>query len=194
MTACGPGRAGALQRVRLAPRTWFAPAFVAAVLLACSSLAAFAQTPLEASVKAAYLFKFLAYVEWPSSPDDDSPLIVGVMGAEAVYAALTDVASGRRVGRRPLAIRRVLTPDALDGLHVLHVGREAPLAPAVRGLQRRPVLLVTDVPDGLAAGGVLNFVLIDGRVRFEASLAAAERYGLKLSSRLLNVAERVAPP
>ena len=63
--------------------------------------------------------------------------------------------------------------------------------PALAG---RPILAVTDAPTGLADGGALNFVPVQGRVRFEASLPAAERAGLRLSSRLLAVAERVVTP
>jgi YfiR/HmsC-like len=155
-----------------------------------------AQAPLEASVKAAYLYKFLAYVEWhpPTPQADDAPVVVGVLGADAVHSELQEVAAGRHVGARPLVVRKLAAGDSLNGLHALFVGREHALAPVARTLQRRQVLLVADVPGGLADGAVINFIVLAGRVRFEASQAAAERAGLKLSSRLLSVAERVQAP
>jgi YfiR/HmsC-like len=156
--------------------------------------AAWAQSPLEASVKAAYLVKFLGYVEWPATLAADAPLVLGVLGAESILAQLRLEAAERRIGTRALAVRRLSPGDSLEGVHAVHVGREQSLAALTQALGRRPVLLVSEVPDGLAAGAMLNFVLIDGRVRFEASAAAAERAGLKLSSRLLGVAERVVTP
>lgn len=167
----------------------------AAALLALASLQAAAQTPLEAGVKAAYLVKFLSYVEWPSMPIADAPLVIGVMGADAVHAELQTVAAGRQVGRRPLIVKRLQPSDPLVGeLHLLYVGAAVAPGPRAQALQRRPVLLVTDNPDGLAAGGALNFMVNGGRVRFEAAPAAAEEAGLRLSARLLGVAQRVVVP
>ena len=153
-----------------------------------------AQEPLESSVKAAYLFKFLGYVEWPgtSFAGSDGPQVIGVMGADAVLAELQQIVAGREINGRALVAKGVLPGDSIDGLHVLYIGATANLARVMRGLVGRPVLVVTDSPAGLAEGSALNFVLVDHRVRFEASPAAAERSGLKLSARLLAVAEHVA--
>lgn len=188
------GRTAAMRRAGSALARCGKVLFAAALL--ALGTAARAQAPLEASVKAAYLVKFLSYVDWPTPNADANaaPLVLGVLGADAILAELRNEAAGRHLGTRPLAVRKLAPGDSLDDVHALYVGREQALSPVARALQRRPVLLVTDLPEGLAAGGVLNFVVIDGRVRFEASLAAAERAGLKLSSRLLGVAERVLPP
>jgi hypothetical protein len=170
-------------------------ALCAAALLLGGPAPAWTQSPLEASVKAAYLVKFLGFVEWPSSSlAAGAPLVLGVLGAESILAQLRLEAPERRIGTRALTVRRLSPGDSLEGVHAVHVGREQSLATLTQALGRRPVLLVSEVPDGLAAGAMLNFVLIDGRVRFEASAAAAERAGLKLSSRLLGVAERVVTP
>ena len=170
--------------------------WIATFALAAAAWPAPAQDALEASVKAAYLYKFLAYVDWPPAtfPAGDSPQVIGVIGADAVHAELRQLVASRPAPTRPLVVRRLAPGDSLDGLHVLYVGRAArpgQVAPALAG---RPVLVVTDAPSGLADGGALNFVIVDGRVRFEAAPAAAERGGLKLSARLLAVAERVVQP
>lgn len=152
-----------------------------------------AQDATEAGVKAAYLYKFIAYVEWPAHlfATRDSPQVIGVVGADAVLAELQPVLLGRRVNGRPVVARKVDPGDSLDGVHVLHLGRGARMPPSLAG---RPVLVVTDVPNGMPELAVLNFITIDRRVRFEASLVAAEQAGLRLSARLLAVAERVASP
>jgi hypothetical protein len=154
-----------------------------------------AETLLETSVKAAYLYKFLGYVEWPggSFSQPDSPIVIGVMGAEAIYSDLLQILPGRTVHGRVAVAKKIEPGDPADGLHVLYLGNAAthPPGPWLQRVQQRPVLLVSDTPGGLGSGSVLNFILVQGRVRFEASVPAAESSGLKLSSRLLAVAERV---
>lgn len=150
----------------------------------------------ECSVKAAYLYQFLSYVEWPPEAFDgrDAPLVVGLFGADAVLADFERVAGGRRVNGRPLQVRRLAAGEPPDGVHLLFLGRSAPTTgPAVWALGGRPVLVVTDLPSGLPEFGALNFVTVDQKIRFEASQRNAERAGLKLSSRLLLLAERRLP-
>jgi len=170
--------------------------WLVAAALAVAAIPSQAQDTLEASVKAAYLYKFLAYVDWPPStfPGGDAPHVIGVMGADAVHAELRQLVASRPAQGRPLVVRRLAAGDPLEGLHVLYVGRGARAAQVAPTLAGRPVLMVTDAPGGLADGGALNFLIVEGRVRFEAAPAAAERGGLKLSARLLAVAERVHQP
>ena len=149
----------------------------------------------EEAVKAAYLFRFLAYVEWPPQAlgAADAPLVIGVVGADTVLAELQRVLPGRTVQGRPLQARK-LAPDApLDDVQVLFVGEAGAetLASWAARVRERPVLLVSSEPAGLRSGAMLNFVLVQGRLRFEAAPFQAERVGLKLSSKLLAVAERV---
>ena len=151
---------------------------------------------LEASVKAAYIYKLLPYVDWPpaSFANADAPQVIGVMSGDAVHAELEQLVAERRVNGRALVVRKVAPGDSLEGVHVLYLGRSA-RAPAMMPLVAgKPILIITDAPAGLAEGGAINFILVDGRVRFEAAPAAAERSGLRLSSRLLAVAERVVAP
>ena len=166
---------------------------IAALALAA---AVAAQEALESSVKAAYLYKFLSYVDWPASAfaAPDAPQVIGVMGNDELLAELQRVVAGRVVNGHPLVATKIVPGDSVELLHVLYIGRSARAGPAMRSVAGRPVLTVTDSPGGLGEGGVLNFVLVQGRVRFEASLPAAERAGVKLSSRLLAVAERVVTP
>lgn len=147
---------------------------------------------LERSVKAAYLFKFLGYVEFPAPAEAGGPLVVGVLGADDVAAELTRITAGRTVGGRPIAVRSVRENEALGGMHMLFVGAEgAPLAKLLRSAAQSGVLGVTEDENGLQQGAVINFRIVEDRVRFEVSLPAAERSNLKLSSRLLSVAWHV---
>ena len=146
----------------------------------------------ERSIKAAFLYKFLDYAEWPDSAfaQPDSPLVIGVTGADDIAAELQQITAGRKVGSRPVSVRRVREADSLAGLHMLFIGRSesARLASLAHRARDRAVLTVTEIPGALEHGAIVNFVLVEGRVRFEIALDNAERSGVKLSSRLLAVA------
>jgi hypothetical protein len=170
--------------------------FLAMAPLALGARVAAAEEALESSVKAAYLYKFLGFVDWPASAfsSPDAPQVIGVMGNDELLAELQRIVAGRVVNGHPLVATKIAPGDSVDLLHVLYIGRGVRTAAALRAVAGRPVLTVTDAPAGLGEGGILNFLLVQGRVRFEASLPAAERAGVKLSSRLLAVAERVVTP
>lgn len=146
------------------------------------------------AVKAAYLFRFAAYVEWPvgmSAPA--GPFVIAVAGADDVAGRLDELLPRMSVRGRPAQVRRISQPKELEGVHVLYVGTDS--LGRTRALRRaaleRPILIVTDDPQGLDAGGIINFLVRDRNVRFEISLIAADRAGLKIDSALLAVAAHV---
>ena len=150
---------------------------------------------LELRVKAAFLYKFVGYVEWPpkSFARPETPVTIGVIGAESLAAELSQAVTGRTVNDRPVAVKRLKPGESLAGVHVLFVGRSenARLDQLAQSAQPRSILTVSESDGALARGSVINFVLTEGRVRFEIALDSAEKSGLKLSSRLLAVAQQV---
>lgn len=156
-----------------------------------------AQPPArQEAVEAAYLHKLPGFVEWSTQAfaGSASPIIVGVAGASPVLEELVRIAKGRLVVGRPVEARAVgalgeLPPE----LHVLFIGADAAriAAPLVDAARARHALIVTDLPNGLEMGAAIDFVQVDGRLRFEISLPAARRCGLKLSSQLMSVAWKV---
>lgn len=165
-------------------------------LFAGESLAA-EESPqdIEQRVKAAFLFKFGGYVEWPERvfSRSDSPLVIAVAGAEVLAEELSRIASGRTMNGRPVVMRRVRGGEQLSGAHVLFVSRSEAgrLGELLSVTQGQPVLTVTETEKGLAQGSIINFVIADNRVRFEVSLEAAMRNGLRIGAPLLAVAQRV---
>jgi hypothetical protein len=151
----------------------------------------------EQGVKAAFLYRFGDYVEWPaqafSAPS--SPLNIGVLGADAVADELAQMIAGRTVAGRAVNVRKLKRGDSVAGLHVLFIGREvgARLSQVIAEAKGERMLVVTDSDGALGQGSMINFVTIDDRVRFDVAPAAAERSELKISSRLLSVARRVIP-
>ncbi len=153
--------------------------------------AAAAQDPSAEEVKAAFLFRFASFVEWPAKSRSDEGIVFGVVNASGVQAELRRYAALRPIGDRPPVVRQVETAADLEGVHILFIGgRDASLSRWVAASGRLAILVVTDAPDGLERGSMLNFLTTD-RVQFEASPAAATRAGLRLTSRLLSVASRV---
>jgi hypothetical protein len=170
---------------------------LAGLLLLAAGLVAHqaaAQQATEASIKAAFLYKFAGYIEWPADTfaAPDAPLVIGVTGSEEVAAELERLVPGRSVNNRPVVVRRFREGEAPEGAHILFVGRGEPnLRAVVRAAQQNGgALVVTESEKGLEAGGSINFV-VDDRVGFEVSLEAAERSGHRISSRMLAVARRV---
>jgi hypothetical protein len=145
-------------------------------------------------VKGAFLFKFLSYVEWPDDAlaGPHTPLVIGVLGDEDVRGALQDIVQGRQAQGRSVEVRRVKAGDAPEGLHMLFAGRDS-VPELARYAGRRGLLLVGDSDDGLARGAMINLVLAENRVRFEIAPEAAERAGLRISSRMLALAQVVRP-
>ncbi len=154
------------------------------------------QELLERRVKAALLYRFINYVEWPESafPNPAAPFVIGVAGDDRLAVELTEFASGRQVSNRPLHVRRRSSTEPLRDAHLLYVSRDqAAQLPSLLRTVPANALVITEWPDGLQQGGVINFVIVNGQVRFEVSLDAAQRRGLRLSSRLLSVAHNVHP-
>jgi len=148
----------------------------------------------DSTAKAVSLFRFSSFVSWPANAfrNPADPLVIGVLGDDAVAADLEQVVAGRVVEGRPVVVRRVVEPGSERGLHILFLGRQRDVR--LRRLLAKvngPVLTVTDQQGALALGSVINFVNDQGRVRFAASLTAAEQRSLRLSARLLAVASHV---
>lgn len=162
--------------------------------LGCAVSCAAAAQPQEHEVKAAFLYKFLSFVEWPaqSFARADAPLVIGVLGADEVHASLQEVVPGRSAQGRPLELRKLRNGERPAGVHMLFVGRAAAAALPKIGAQPG-LLVVSDVESALEQGAMINFVGMDGRVRFEVAPDAAERRGLRISSRMLAVAQHVRP-
>lgn len=186
------------QGVRRARRT--SVRLCAAVLLATLAAMPFSRAPAqeqatEYQIKAAYLYKFLGYVEWPESVRQwpDNPIVVGVIGSDALAEELAAVAEKRNAPGHQVAVRKLRAQDAIGGLHVLFIGNGAgaKAAEILANAKSQPVLTVTESQAAFDSGSVINFVVVDERIRFDVALQPAERGNIRISSRLLSVARRV---
>lgn len=147
----------------------------------------------EEAVKAAYLHRFAAYVEWPETGPPVGAFTIGVMGSDSVLEQLQRLLPAITVRGRAASARAVKTLADLDEVSILYIapGRLAAARPIIAAAAKRSVLVVTDDSGGLNVGGVINFVRVGPNVRFEVSQPAADRCGLKIDAALLGVAARV---
>ncbi len=146
-----------------------------------------AQASLEYSVKANYLVRFAAFVEWPprAFATAQSPVVICVAGHDPFRGSLETAARAQTAYGRPLTVRRPNSREAAAGCHILYVGQGgAGLVP-----EGRPsILLVTDAAAPPADRGMIHFAISDNPLRFHIDLQHASRAGLSISSRLLNLA------
>lgn len=169
-------------------------AALASVLVLCASGAALAQTATAPELKAVFLYNFAKFTEWPADVlPKDAPLVLCVAGDARVRRALETVTSGRSVEGHKLSVRKVDDKEPLQGCHVLYaddldVKRATELLERLKGAA---VLSVSDFDRFTQLGGTAHLFEENGKMRFAVNLAASQRSRLRLSARLLGVAQLV---
>jgi YfiR/HmsC-like len=181
---------GAMCVSRAEPRIRY---FVLAVVAAITCMHAEAPLAEEYPVKAAFLFNFAKFVEWPANsfkgPED--PITICVLGQSPFGGALEDVVRNKTVANRAFVVRDVANAQQASKCHIVFVSAaERKRCRSFLGeLKGRSILTVGEAEDFIENGGIINFKLKDARVRIEIDADAAERAKLRVSSKLLSLAE-----
>jgi hypothetical protein len=139
---------------------------------------------LEYQVKAAFLFNFLKFVDWPPAPGD-SPWVIGILGRDPFAGVLEDTVRGKMVSGRRVEVRRYARAAEVKDCNILFIGRadsERMATPVQPGL-----LTVGESPGFLKSGGIVNFYLDDNHVHVEIRPEVAHAAGLRVSSQLLKL-------
>jgi hypothetical protein len=145
----------------------------------------------EYEVKAAFLYNFMQFVEWPETAfaAAEAPVCIGVLGDDPFGSALEEIVRGETVGDRPLVVHRSREVTDLIECQVVFISKseEGRMPALLDALEPRPVLTVGEVAGFARSGGIINFYLEESRVRFEINAKVAQRQGLRMSSQLLNL-------
>ena len=160
-----------------------------AVLLMAAPGVATAQS-LENSVKANYLARFAAFIQWPpgSGPTGNGPLVICVIGDDPLGRQLDQALEGQSVNGHRIAARRLTRLEAGSGCHIAYLaGSSSQSVAAALAAAGRGTLTVTDEARG-SDRGAIHFTLFQTRVRFHVDTGQASRRGLTISSRLLSLA------
>jgi hypothetical protein len=168
-----------------------------ALLLLAPRAACAEATAKEYQVKAAFLFNFARFAEWPATAfaDDTAPIRIGILGDDPFGAALDDTVRDEVVRGRKLEVRRARQAKDLADCQLVFVSRseQERQAEILAALGQRPVLTVSDIEHFAGHGGVIGFYLEGNKVRFEIDPANAQRQQVKLSAQLLRLGRIVGP-
>jgi hypothetical protein len=150
----------------------------------------------EYAIKAAYLYQFSRYVQWPPEAflAERSPLTIGVLGTDPFGAILDEIARTKRIEGRPIVVRRFASMEQYTPCNILFVTASASpkqKEAAMRKARRSSLLLVGEEPGFAENGGIVNFFLDENRIRFEINVEVAKQDKLKISSKLLSLARIV---
>jgi hypothetical protein len=168
---------------------------VSVVLLLLSALASSARPLTESEVKSVFLLNFAKFIEWPPEAYSDAraPMVIGIVGEDPFGEALPRILKGQTAQGRNLEIRYFQPEEDFGACQIVVLSRSVSVqTPEIlQRLRGRPVLTVSEKDDFPRQGGVIGFALVDKSVRFDINSKAAERAGLKPSSKLLAVARNV---
>jgi hypothetical protein len=149
----------------------------------------------EYEVKAAFLFNFTKFVEWPGTAfaADSDPITICILGENPFGNLLEDVVRDKRVNGRQMAVQQAPSVSAAAGCQIVFIAssEQGRLGEILDRLASHPVLTVSDGEMVAARGAIIGLTLDQKRVRFEVNLGAAHRAGLRLGSQLLKVAVRL---
>lgn len=148
--------------------------------------------PTEYQIKAAFLFNFAKFVEWPPQafPEPASPLVIGILGANVFGDNLEHTIQNKTINNHPLQFKTFDRVSEVTNCQVLFISasEESRFNNIIETLHGLNVLTVSESNHFLEAGGMVNFVLENNRVRFQINNQAAQKAGLKISSKLLSLA------
>lgn len=169
-------------------------AFVAAVALApLPARADDAAHEREYLIKAAFIYNFARFTEWPDGAFAADGMRVCVLGDDPFGKALDSIA-GKTIRGREVQVDQVTGAAAAKGCQVLFVSASegARLAEVIGAIKELPILTIADMPNFATSGGIINLKTVENVIRFEINVSAADRAGLKFSSNLLKLADLVS--
>jgi hypothetical protein len=152
----------------------------------------------EYQLKAAFLYNFAKFVEWPQGcfSDPETMIRIGVLGADPFGSALEDITRDATIRNRKLMVQRSQRMTELKGCHLLFVcqSEKARLREILASLGNEPILTVSDIEGFTDAGGMIRFYIADRKVRFEINPTCAAQHGLKISAQLLSLGRIIGSP
>jgi hypothetical protein len=149
----------------------------------------------EYQIKAAFLFNFAQFVDWPSAvfANTNAPFSIGILGDDPFGGALDETIQGETINNHKIIVVRSQQVEDLKNCQIIFVGKSEKkhVAEILSELDSRPILTVSEIDGFAERGGEINFFLAGTKVRFEINPAVAQNDGLKISSQLLSLGKIV---
>jgi hypothetical protein len=149
--------------------------------------------PQEYQIKAVYLYNFSKFVQWPPAAENKDSFAICVLGHDPFGAALDQVLVGEKIEQKAMVARRITDVQEAAKCQILFIAssESARAKQILSSLGKNSILTVSDIPNFSVIGGMIQFVNLENKVRFEVNLSAADKAGLTFSSQLLKVASSV---
>jgi hypothetical protein len=150
-------------------------------------------TAREYQLKAAFLFNFTQFVEWPAASlsEPDAPLVIGILGEDPFGTYLEEIVAGEKINNHPLEIRRFRAVKDVTQCHILFINLKGNAAQSevLTSLKNKSILTVGDADRFIRNGGMIRFVKENNKIRIRIDLETAKQAGLTISPKLLRLAE-----
>jgi hypothetical protein len=143
-----------------------------------------------AIVQASYIYNIAKLVEWKDPSLKTGPFIISVLGSSNLYQELVKKYSAKSIGKQAIEVRKLAHSAEIDKCHILFVGQsELSLLPAIlKGIEKQSTLLITEYPDAMEDGSIVNFVRVNNTVKYEISVVNARKHKLEVGSTLVQLA------
>ena len=146
----------------------------------------------EYKIKAVFLFNFTQFVEWPEDAFShyNDPLVIGILGKNPFGNYINEAVAGEKMGNHPLTIVRYNNVDEITNCQMLFINlNDANLTDILSSLNNRSILTVSDSPNFIQSGGMIEFVTMNNKIKLQINPGKAKAAGLNISSKLLSVAD-----
>lgn len=150
---------------------------------------------MESKLKAAFIYNFAKFVEWPASAANDTtdqPFVIGILGDDRVIKELMAI-EDKTVKGKKLRVKTLSNTKRINGCHVIFISasEENNLITILNALKNKDILTVSDINNFIEKGGIIGFVRMENKIRFDINIKAAEKSGLKIRSDLLSLARKI---
>jgi YfiR/HmsC-like len=169
------------------------------IIIIFLNIGSYAQTEQvsEYQLKAAYLFNFLKFVQWPDSvfQNNSSPIIIGILGQDPFGSTLDKIIHNEKIDNHPIIIKRYTSLDQLDYCHALFVSssEQGNVQKVLKDIGNSSILTVSDIDDFGTNGGDIGFYIENNKLRFTINIKSLKQADIKISSRLLRLAKIINP-
>jgi len=167
----------------------------AALAFPCPAQIADSSDSSEYLIKAGFIFNFANLMQWPINTfsNPDSPIVIGILGTDTSGGILDEVLAGKKVNGRPFAVKHLKRGMDLKGCNIVFVSTSetAHIDEILHLIKNLPILTIGETPGFANRGGIINFIVVDDKIRFEVNVEAAKVADISISSRLLALAKIV---
>ncbi|MCU0430459.1 MAG: YfiR family protein [Cytophagaceae bacterium] len=161
-------------------------------MIACFLLCGAGNAQLNYKLHSIFIYKFTQYIEWPDKTSGGD-FVIGVLGNSPIQPELNALAAAKKVGTRPIVIKKIQAGDDVSACHILFVASDqnSSLSGISSKTSGKPLLIISEMVNGAKQGASINLIMVDEKMKFEMNKKILERQGLKVSTDLVKLAIQV---